>query len=617
MVPFYEGPMNHVPRAALAPVERREPVFRSIQSKLILVYLLLILVAMELTGLYLLQQLRGAYIGKVQEDLHQSGQLLVGQLSGLVTDGKLDPVGTAKFVERWPYSVLVLDANGTVISASLKDPEGVRLIGSKFSHDDVSPALVGGSTRRTGVENGQRMAFEALPLTNAGEVLAVIYMKASLEEAYNRLKDIRDVLLVATAIALAITAALGVALARTITGPVREVTRKAAEMAGGNFDQSIAVRSNDEIGQLGEMFNRMTLRLKQTLEEIEDEKNKVEAILTYMADGLLALDNEGRIIKLNPAAQRMFQTPEEAALGRLPQAVWPEVQLDEAVLQAHTKGQVIAKEVRTGDLTLMAHVTPLQTERNRPNGTVVVFHDITELEKLESMRRDFVANVSHELKTPLTTVKSYVETLLDGAAEDPEIRSRFLRVVEGETDRMARLVRDLLHLSQLDQGQVNWDVQSYHVPMLIDECLAKLSVQVERKKLRIVREYQPETPPGRFDRDKLQQVVLNLLANAIEFTPAGGEIRVEVRPEGSMVRVAVRDSGIGIPKEDLPRIFERFYRVDKARSRMLGGTGLGLAIARQIVELLGGAISIDSVLGKGTTVVFTVPAADASEAGWA
>lgn len=584
-------------------------MFRSIQSKLIVVYLLLILVAWQLSGLYLLKKLEVAYVGKVQEELNHSAQLLVGQLSTLTIGGKLDVATIRRFVERWPGDVLVLDDQGTVIGASLEQPQRFDIIGKKYAHDDITPALTGQVIKRIGVdENAERMAYEAQPVTSAGNVVAVVYLKKSLAEAYTRLGDIRDLLLVATAIAMASTAVLGIVLARTITGPVREVTRKAGEMAGGNFDQTIEVRSDDEIGQLGEMFNRMTARLKLTLEEIQGEKNKVEAILAYMADGLLALDSTGRIIKLNPAAQRMFQRSEADVIGRFPEEAWPDIRLDAVLAQARATSSSLTQEMRFGSLILLAHVTPLKGERGQPVGTVVVFHDITELEKLEAMRREFVANVSHELKTPLTTVKSYVETLLDGAADDEEVRARFLRVVENETDRMARLVRDLLHLSQLDQGVINWDIQPYDIPQIVDETVARLSVPVERKNLKLRRIYDSEVPPGLIDRDKLQQVLLNLLANAIEFTPASGEICVTVRAQGSQVLVAIRDSGIGIPKEDLPRIFERFYRVDKARSRMLGGTGLGLAIARQIVELLGGTISIDSQLGKGTEVVFTVPA---------
>lgn len=591
-------------------------MFRSIQSKLIIVYLLLILVAMQLSMVYLLKRLERDYVLQEQDVFSLRAQLLVGQLSNYVVDGRLDAPAIAEFMGQWPGDITVLDSNSKVIGVTTNQPGYRDLLGKKYSHDDISPALVGQRVRRVGLENGQRMAYEALPITSSGVVVGVVYQKASLQAAYERLAQVRSVLLVAWAIALGATVTLGVALSRTITGPVREVTRKAAEMAGGNFDQIIEVRSSDEIGQLGEMFNRMTSRLKLTLEEIKGEKNKVEAILLHMADGLMALDQAGRIIKLNPAAERMFETPEAEALGRLPREVWADLSLDAALEQAIRENRSVAYETRHGATYLLAYVTPLFGERNQAVGSVVVYHDITELQKLENMRREFVANVSHELKTPLTTVKSYVETLLDGAADEPGVRERFLRVVESETDRMARLVKDLLHLSQLDQGASQWDVEPHEVAPILEECMARLAVQVERKQLRVLRRFDPATPMAMVDRDKLQQVLLNLLANAIEFTPVSGDIDVTVRPTGSMVEVVVRDTGIGIPREDLPRIFERFYRVDKARSRMLGGTGLGLAIARQIIELLGGAIGIDSQVGKGTEVRFTVPAVPAAKARW-
>ncbi|HWI63862.1 MAG TPA: ATP-binding protein [Symbiobacteriaceae bacterium] len=593
-------------------------MFRSVQSKLIIVYLLLVLVAMQLSMVYLLKQLERSYVAQEQAELHEYATLLAGQFSLSMLNGKLDESAIAPIVAAVPGDVIVLDGSGKVFGATAKQPEHRELLGKKYSNDDITPALVSPQhVQSVGEdENGERIVSEAMPIVYRNQVIGVIYLRASLADAYSRLSQVRDTLLAAWGIALAATATLGVALARTITGPIREVTRKAAEMAGGHFDQTIEVRSTDEIGQLGEMFNRMTRRLKSTLDEIQGEKNKVEAILTHMADGLLALDEAGRVIKLNPAAERMFRTTEPEVLGCLPGDLWPEMKLDTALAKAVAETRSVTHEFRFGGLYLLAYVTPLFADRHQIAGTVVVFHDITELEKLEAMRREFVANVSHELKTPLTTVKSYVETLLDGAAENVELRERFLRVVEGETDRMARLVKDLLHLSQLDQGADAWDIQPQNMPPLVEECVARLAVPIERKKLNIVRSYAENAPLARIDRDKMQQVLLNLLANAVEFTQPGGQITVEVRGQGAMVRVTVRDSGIGIPAEDLPRIFERFYRVDKARSRMLGGTGLGLAIARQIVELLGGAISIQSEQGKGTEVVFTVPAAPAVETGW-
>lgn len=593
-------------------------MFRSIQSKLIIVYLLLVLVAMQLSMVYLLKQLERSYVAKEQAELHQNALLLEGQFSSFLENGKLDEATIGLIVANLPGDVIVLDGNGTVIGATAKQPDHRDLVGKKYSNDDITPALVAPQrVQSVGEdENGERIVAEALPIEYRGQVVGVVYLRASLADVYTRLSQVRDTLLMAWAIALGSTATLGVVLSRTITGPIREVTRKAAEMAGGNFDQTITVRSTDEIGQLGDMFNRMTRRLKSTLDEIQGEKHKVEAILTHMADGLLALGETGRIIKLNPAAERMFRTTEPEVLGRRPADVWPDSGLENALDRALEETRSVSYEFRFGGLYLLAYITPLFGERQHVAGMVVVFHDITEFEKLEALRREFVANVSHELKTPLTTVKSYVETLLDGAADEPELRANFLRVVDHETDRMARLVKDLLHLSQLDQGSAHWDIRAHEIPPLVDECVARLAVQIERKELVINGVFTEETPLALIDRDKLQQVLLNLVANAVEFTPPGGQITIETRADGAMVRITVRDTGIGIPAEDLPRIFERFYRVDKARSRMLGGTGLGLAIARQIIELLGGAISIDSELGKGTEVVFTLPAAQVAEAGW-
>lgn len=583
-------------------------MFRSIQSKLILVYLLLVLVAMEVTGLYLLRQLQNVYVSKVQEDVSTSMQLLAGQLANLQREGRLETSNVQAYVERWPLEVIVLDENQTVVGTSRRRLEANQLIGQKLTADDVSPARLGTVTRRIGQENGIRIAFEARPVTYEGNVIGVVYAKASLEEAYARVGDIRDILLVATALALGTTAVMGVALARTITGPIRALTRTAAQIAGGDFHQSIQIRSADEIGQLGETFNTMTNRLVDTLGEVQSEKNRVEVILTHMADGLIALNTGGEIIKLNAAAERMLAVEEAEALGRQVDELWPTMGFGELATVARETNHSLIQQVRFGSLIFKAHVTPLPGD-SHATGMVIVLQDITELQRLAEIRREFVANVSHELKTPLTSVKSYVETLLDGAAEDPGLRTQFLQVVESETDRMTRLVRDLLNLSQFDQGASQWEVTSHTVGPFFADMVRRLEPQITQKGLTVHVNVAPQTPQARFDRDKISQVMINLLANAIEFTPAGGQIWVEARREAGTVRFAVRDSGVGIPEVDLPRIFERFYRVDKARTRTLGGTGLGLAIAKQIVELSGGTIHINSVLGEGTEVFFTLPVA--------
>lgn len=595
-------------------------MFRSIQRKLVVVYLLLILVAMELTGIYLLQSLRAYYYNSFRLNLIGQAQLLSAlsqrYLASSAGAGASDQAGLARLVSEWSpetgVSVVILDNTGEVLGASRLQGQ---LVGNRLITDEITHAL-GGSTGENlaaDPETGAPTLFLAVPVRSGNQIVGVVYLKGSLESTNAILADIRSALLTATVIALGVTAILGAALARTITGPIREVTQKAARLARGDFDQAIPERSTDEVGQLASMFNHMAGRLKQTLMDISEERNRLEAILAYMADGLVALDRAGRVMRVNRAAARMLELDMEGAPGVPIGGLLPGLGLDTALTEAVATGHTVARELTRstagGLQTLQCFITPLRADRSPATGAVMVFHDITELQKLESMRREFVANVSHELKTPLTTVKSYVETLLDGASADPALLARFLRVVETETDRMVRLVRDLLHLSQMDAGTLQWEIEPVDVTLVAEEAVAKLAVPAQRKQLLVRRHWAPDLPLALIDRDKALQVFLNVLANAIDFTPEGGSIDVYAEPRSGAVRVRVRDTGVGIPQADLSRIFERFYRVDKARSRTLGGTGLGLAIARQIVEALGGTISITSDVGAGTEVSLTVPAA--------
>ncbi|BDG61820.1 HAMP domain-containing sensor histidine kinase [Caldinitratiruptor microaerophilus] len=602
-------------------------LFRSLQARLVLAYLLLVLVAMELTGVFLLGSLESYYLNSFRTTLSAQAQLLGGMaIAHLAPAGGVGPdrQAIANLVANWPaetgISVAILGSDGEVLGASRRQ---AALVGQRLQTDEISHALGGsvGELVARDPETGERTMVRATPLFSGGRVVGVVYLKGSLERSDEVLRNIRRLVLVATGIALAVSAVLGTALARTITGPVRELTAKATAMAQGQFDQSIPVRSGDEVGRLAETFNFLAGRLKETLAEISGERQKLETILAYMADGLVALDREGRIIKVNPAAARLLGADPGTLTGLRPAEAWPDSPVAELLERARTQGESGSLELRPqGERgpVLVAEATPLRGEGDAPAGAVLVLHDITELQRLDQMRRDFVANVSHELKTPLTTVKSYVETLLDGAAEDPELRTRFLGVVEAETDRMVRLVRDLLQLSQLDQGTLQLDLQPVSLPELVEGVLARLSPAWSRRRLAVEWEWAPDLPLCLADRDRLEQVVLNIVANAVEFTPEGGSIRLWAGPDpggapgspGSYVRLTVKDTGIGIPAEDLPRIFERFYRVDKARARTLGGTGLGLAIAKQIVEALGGDIRIASEVGKGTEVTVLLPVAE-------
>ncbi len=589
-------------------------MFKSIQWKMCIIYFLLILIAMQVIGVQLLQSLQQYYENNYADGLTAQGELIGGLLRRYFTEPlQEDYIAglVGEFRLETGAEIIVLDSNGVVLGASQGRSD---LLGKRWAQAEVSRALTGikGQGIRWDSTRQERLMSAAIPVQDGGETVGVVYLSGSLAEIDRTLQDIRTFLLSATAIALIITAIIGAGLARTITRPIQEVTRKAALIAAGDFDQRITIRSADEIGQLGETFNYLSSRLQENLREIAHQKNKVEAILTNMNDGVLALDETGILIHSNPAACRMLGLKPEEALGR----PWKEIpvleELEPVLEEVWTDKKNISSQLvvhRKNPRVIQVHLTPLRDVGENLSGTVIALHDITEQEKLESMRKDFVANVSHELKTPITTIKSYVETLLDGAVTDEKLVFPFLNVVAAETDRMARLVRDLLQLSQLDYEEVRWEKRPLALPELVRDAARRWLVEMEKKNLRLSLQLESDLPLVLADQDRVEQVVENLLSNAVKFTPEGGSITVTGEAEGGYVRVAVADTGIGIPPEDQPRIFERFYRVEKARSRSQGGTGLGLSIARELIRAQGGDITLDSEPGKGTRVSFTLPIA--------
>ncbi|MCL6451061.1 MAG: cell wall metabolism sensor histidine kinase WalK [Acetobacteraceae bacterium] len=584
---------------------------RSIQWKLVLVFTLLILLAMELVGVYLFQSLERYYLRELSSNLVPQAQVLAGLLERYLGGSpSLDQVDelVAQFARLSGVEVTVLDHRGLVLSGS---GGGAVLRGEQLVQAEITRALSGsrGEAIRVDPDAGRRRLYLAVPIRSRGAVVGAVYLSASLERVYLTLGDVRVILLGATLLALGVAVTLGFATSRTITGPIREVTSQAAQMAAGDFDRRIAVRSPDEIGKLGEMFNYLAGRLKQTLGEISQEKGKLEAVLTHMADGILAVDRSGRVVLTNPAAASLLGVGEAEIAGRALEDV-PAVSALSGPARATLAGETgLTRELRLdgpAPRVLEAHFAPLRWD-GEVAGLVIVLHDVTEKERLERLRREFVANVSHELRTPLTTVKSYLETLLDGAADDPALRSRFLEVASQEANRMVRLVSDLLRLSQLDHGVRRWELAPVDVLRVMEGAVGKLELEAKRKRLTVTVGCPRPLPPIPADRDGIEQVFLNILANAVEFTPPGGAISIVLGPVEQGVEVRVSDTGIGIPERDLPRVFERFYRVDKARSRGLGGSGLGLSIAKEIVDAHGGHIGIQSRVGEGTVVKVFLP----------
>lgn len=436
----------------------------------------------------------------------------------------------------------------------------------------------------------------------------IIYGRASLDSVYRTLSNSTVILLRATVIALLVTIVLGYLMAGSITVPINQLTMKALKMAKGDFRQRVTVKSDDEIGQLGSMFNYLTEKLDTTLLEISSEKSKLNAIIKHMEDGLVAIDGKGQIIHYNPSFLSMLNLREKDLTDKSYDKIIDDYSKDleyGAILQksiSNSSENIIFENNKKR--ILKASPALFRDEAGRISGAIVVFQDITESQRLEDMRREFVANVSHELKTPITTIKSYSETLLCGALEDKELSKSFVEVIENEADRMSSLVKDLLQLSHMDYEKVVWEMHHLDLREIVTDSVRKLEVHFQNKNQRLNMQISDEVVPIYADRGKIQQVIINLLTNAIKYTPENGNIRISAQVVDKNAIFEVQDSGIGIPKEDIKRIFERFYRVDKGRSRAQGGTGLGLSIAHNIIKQHKGSIKVSSELEKGS--IFTV-----------
>lgn len=433
----------------------------------------------------------------------------------------------------------------------------------------------------------------------------IVFFKYGREKASKVIINFNSAIFVGTFLSICAAFFIGYVLSRTITRPITDIMYKAEKITDGEFGQVLDIKSNDEIGKLAKTFNFMSSRLKETVTEISKEKNKVETILNCMTEGVIAFNIDGDVIHANPSSKKILGRRNiDLHFDEFVKLF--EIDLSkEQIFEEQTAGQSNHK-VQFNDKYLRLQFASFTDEKDRIEGIIAVIQDITEEEKLDIMRREFVANVSHELRTPLTSVKSYTETLLDGAMEDQPTTEHFLKVINDETDRMTRLVRDLLVLSQHDSG-IKLNFEAISIVDLTASCVERMKREAVLKHQELKLNAKSGLPLIQGDRHRLDQLIVNIIGNAIKYTPERGRISVYVYQEKEKCIVCVEDNGIGIPENDIGRIFERFYRVDKARSRQMGGTGLGLAIAREIAVLHGGNIYAKSKLGKGTQIHIELP----------
>ncbi len=587
----------------------------SIKWRFVFVYFLLVFIAMAIVGVFIVGRLEEQQIQSVTKDMEQSIQTISSSFPD--NDWLENANDIQNTIDEWRLGsnetlyVIYDEDIPTIIASNASQNENV-LGKNALSNKYIDPIIVqkafaGGKGESILPALNEEIDNKHLSYpvySGMGKLNGILYMTYNLENIYSTVNESKTILTSATFLALGITIFLGFLIASSITEPIRDVTKKAEEMAMGDFDQFVDVKSDDEIGQLASMFNHLTLKLKETIQDMDLERSKLDTIFNYMAEGVVAVDTNGYIIHVNPIAIEILGLDEDI--------IYEEEKLDIEKLNID-KIDYSRKNMLEGSVTaeLNSQVykikyAPFNNEKNIVGGLIVVFQDITQEHKLDNMRKEFVANVSHELKTPITTIKSYTETLMENEV-DKDTNQKFLSVIDSESDRMARLVRDLLQLSNIDYNKTNWKRTEISISNMLKDIISKLALLIKEKAHKIELNIEENLPNIVADKDGIEQVILNIISNAIKYTEDNGEINISASTKDDDLVLRVKDNGIGIPKDDQERIFERFYRVEKGRSREMGGTGLGLSIAREIIDAHGGQIHIDSVFGQGTEITIILP----------
>lgn len=577
---------------------------RSLRTKLVLIMVLLILALMTVVGSFLINGVGNFYINKFYVQMEQTfSQDFIRQLQQLSDDGparmkELLMAQSDLGIDITGRNVYILDGDGNVLDSS-NQAASVKMTANLLT------ALNGQVGQNSSITSAYMDLAVPVSGSDASYIVYVLDSKATVNALTS---DVMGIIFQALALGLIICVVLSFLLAQILITPIRALTAGTRQVAAGDFPEKLDVTSRDEIGVLTRNFNYMSQVLHDTLQEAENERNKLSTLFLHMTDGVVAFDAAGAVIHFNPAATQMLGRNLDAAC-RFAEIFGQETDLQ--FVLALKGPEYVEAEKTVDERSLELFMAPFSAEGAR-GGVIVVIHDVTEQRKNEQTRREFVANVSHELRTPLTNVKSYAETIVSAGDElPPALRSQFLGVIINEADRMTRIVQDLLTLSKFDYGKMEMNISRFSFSKALQDVYEAVAIDAKNHEHVLTLQAAKGLPEVNGDRERIEQVLMNIVSNAIKYTPNGGRIEICAGTSADHVWASVSDNGIGIPEKDLPRLFERFYRVDKARSRESGGTGLGLSIAREILSQHKGDIQIESVYGQGTRVTVTLPVADA------
>ncbi len=582
-------------------------------------YLFITILTLIGAGWYATSVLREFYAHQVSVDLEARARLLSHYLkepSIFASEHRVN-VFCKKLGRLISTRITVILPSGKVIGDSDKNPDQMD---NHANRPEVVKAMAGkvGTSIRYSHTLHTNMMYVAIPLKSNNRIVAILRTSTPLRAIDLALGSIRKKMILGGVVAAILSAVLCFLASRRISGPLEELTRRAKRFARGDMSHELTLSGTPsrEVIILAEAMNRMAVELDRRMKTVLEQKNELNAILSSMSEGVLAVDLERRISTLNGAAAELFSVDQNRGRGRKLEEVIRNAALQELVEEILSYHKPVEREIVLHQKTetfLQAHGTPLRNAKERKViGALVVLNDITRLRRMERIRRDFVANVSHELKTPITAIKGFVETLLNGAIYDEENNERFLAIVDSHANRLERIIEDLLTLSRLEQQTEETTAIEFEEVRIVDvvnaakqACILNVDtkdirVEISVNEALIVRAIPP----------LLEQAIVNLLDNAIKYSEPKSHVHIEASETESEVIISVRDHGCGIAKEHLSRLFERFYRVDKARSRKLGGTGLGLAIVKHVAQLHGGRVSVESTYGKGSIFSIHIPHRD-------
>lgn len=593
---------------------------KKFRTRLTLLFIVLIGCSVLSVGVFAAFLLERSHLGALRTSMEREIQIMLATMEGsverYVRHDSAFFAGQARYLKQSADArVTFIAADGTVLGDSDLDSGQMD---NHLNREEIGEAAASGAgySKRYSDSTGGNMLYVAMPVRSGTDIVGYVRLSMGLEEIETTVRHLWWGLLGGLLLVFVLAGLISFRVAYQLTRPIEKITRVARQITRLNYKSRVYLRNRDEIGELGQAINTMADSLQQQMHRILENESQLSGVLDNMVSGVVMIDEQGRIVLLNRSAEDILGDVASDLIGKPYDSAKHPYELIRLIQACIERGEHIRDEIMfyfPEERILEVNLVPMKAAEDEWLGLVIVLHDITAIRRLEKMRSEFVANVSHELKTPIAAVKGFAETLLAGAMNDAETARSFLQIIYDESERLNRLIGDILELSKVESKRAPLHFSPVHLGSFVGKTLDMMRSAADKKEIGLEMKVDEELYMEA-DEDRLRQILFNLLANGINYTPEGGRVKIEVEEvpaDGEhavdKIRFIVSDTGIGIPKKDLPRIFERFYRVDKARSRSSGGTGLGLSIVKHLVELHKGSIRVESEVGLGSRFILELP----------